>query len=118
MRHRIVSLLFVGLAAQVLGACGPTDDPPAAPHRVDEKAIAAELSRELPGLKDNAAFEIQVRDIVTLCKSSAEDFRINARTSGSADGRLRLRRQIRAGCPWRLPEVDKLLAEQRGADQR
>ena len=114
MFRRVAQLLFVCLFAQVLGACAAastTDSPPDG-HRVNEAAIAAELHREFPDLPQNAAFTVQVQTIADLCTSAAVDFRINARSVGSADARTQLRRQIRAGCPWRSSELDKLFAEQ------
>jgi hypothetical protein len=63
-------------------------------------------------LQDNAAFRAQVNDIADLCRSSAEDFRISARSIATPDLQRDLRRQIDAGCPWRSDEIARLLRTQ------
>jgi len=103
---------MVALAGLAVLGCAPTSTPSSMGRRVDIEAIARELSREVPGLEDNAAFRAQVNDIADLCRSSAEDFRINARSIATPDLQRDLRRQIDAGCPWRSAEVARLLRTQ------
>lgn len=112
MLRRPTSVLCAALLAAGAGGCSWRRTHPPDAHRVDEAAITRELNREVPGSAGNPALRVQVLDVADLCRSSAGDFKFHARSVATADLQRQLRRQIRAGCPWRSAEVDDLLARQ------